>query len=61
MVKYKVTTGHDGKWYVFNKMNIMGTAEFRWVAQSKPCDSRSEAYAELPAGEMADDTITLIN
>lgn len=60
MVKYKVTTSHDGLWYVFQKMPIMGTAEFRWVAQSKPCVSRAEAYGELPAGEKLDDTITLI-
>ncbi len=60
MVKYKVTTGFDGKWYVFEKMFISGTPDFRWVAQSKPCVSRAEAFGELPAGERVDDTITLL-
>jgi len=61
MVKFKVTTGHDGKWYVFQKMPIMGTTDFRWVATSKACRSRTEAFGELPAGELAEDTITLTN
>lgn len=61
MVKYKVTRAHDGKWYVYHKYPIVGTGNHRWVAQSEPCDSRAEAFGHLPAGEKAEDTITLLS
>lgn len=61
MVKYKVTTDQSGKWFVFEKMPIMGSNDFRWVAQSRACDSRSEAFGELPAGGNIEDTLILNN
>lgn len=60
MVKYKVTKAHDGNWYLYQNYPIVGSHEHRWVTESEPCKSRAEAYAHLPAGEEAEDTITLL-
>ena len=56
-MKFKITTGPDGKWYVYRKYPITGTDKSRWVIESTPSEVREDAVDKLPEDASVIDTL----